>query len=87
MPYVNIHIDVDEFYDELDRHDKKELVKYLEQDGILEQCKVVEFGDLEAKIGSPLDFEWVAMLTKLNESRYQLTPEQETALRQLVKSL
>jgi len=61
MPYVNIHIDVDEFYDELDRHDKKELVKYLEQDGILEQCKVVEFGDLEAKIGSPLDFEWVAM--------------------------
>ena len=29
MPYIDVHIDVDEFYDQLDRRDKKELVEYL----------------------------------------------------------
>ena len=87
MPYIDVHIDVDEFYDQLDRRDKKELVEYLTQDGILEECKVVAFGSTDSQTGSPLDHEWVEMLTKLDASRYQLTEEQEQILRNLIKQL
>jgi hypothetical protein len=33
MPYINI--DIDDIYDELDRHDKESLVEWLKEDGYL----------------------------------------------------
>jgi hypothetical protein len=43
--------------------------------------------DAEEIEGNLLDYEWIAMMNKINESRYQLTPEQETILINLAKSL
>ena len=40
MPYIDIDIDVDDFYDELNRCEKEELIELLEQDGFLEKKQV-----------------------------------------------
>jgi hypothetical protein len=89
MPYVNVDVDVDDFYDDLSSWEKEELISLLKKDGLLESKRLVEIdGDEEeATIGSPLDYEWVAMINKINEARYQLTSEQEQVLINLAKSL
>jgi hypothetical protein len=37
MPYINLHVDLDEIYDEMDRRDKREMAKWLFDDGILQK--------------------------------------------------
>ena len=88
MPYIDIDIDVEDFYDELDRCEKEELIELLEQDGFLEKKQVLRASeDADGIEGNPLDHEWVEMMNKINQSRYQLTPEQEDILINLAKSL
>jgi len=88
MPYIDIDIDIDDFYDELNRYEKEELIGLLEQDGYLEKKQVFRASEEADGIeGNPMDHEWAEMMNKINESRYQLTPEQETILINLAKSL
>jgi hypothetical protein len=87
MPYIDVHIDVDEFYDQLDRIDKKQLVTYLQQDDILKEHGLIAYDSNELEQGSVLDHEWVDMMNKLNQSRYILTPDQEKILRNLINQL
>jgi hypothetical protein len=88
MPYINIDI-TDDFYDELNRYEKKELIRLLKKDGLLDSKRLVEVNglDVEEIEGNLLDYAWVEMMNKINKSRYQLTTEQETILINLVKSL
>ena len=88
MPYIDIDIDVEDFYDELNRCEKEELIELLEQDGFLEKKQVLRASeDADGIEGNPLDHEWTEMMNKINQSRYQLTPEQEDILINLAKSL
>jgi len=89
MPYIDIDIDIDDLYDELSSWEKEELIGLLKKDGLLESKSLVEWDaeEDEASEGSPMDHEWVAMINKINESRYQLTPDQEAILINLAKSL
>jgi hypothetical protein len=88
MPYIDIDIDVEDFYDELNRCEKEELIELLEQDGFLEKKQVFRASeDADGIDGNPVDHEWAEMMNKINQSRYQLTPEQEDILINLAKSL
>jgi hypothetical protein len=87
MPYIDIDIDVDDFYYELSRREKQELITYLKQDGLLDEQRLVEFDSSDSSEGSVLDHEWVDMLNKINQARYQLTSEQEKLLFNLAKQL
>ena len=90
MAYINVDIDVDDFYDDLSSRDKQELINLLKDDGYLESNRLVEAIDDEYDDkfeGSPLDHEWHTMISKINKSRYQLTKEQEQLLIDLAKSL
>ena len=90
MPYVEVDVDLDEFYDDLSDWEKDELVEKLIKDGY--QMKdpnrdyEEEYGD-EEFTGSLHDIEWSQMITKINTARYQLTAEQEKMLVDLAKSL
>ena len=35
MPYINEHLDLDEIYDDMDRHYKREMASWLFDDGVL----------------------------------------------------
>jgi hypothetical protein len=86
MTYIQVDIDVDDFYDDLSSRDKQELINLLKDDGYLEKNQLVEAIDDEFN-GSPIDHEWYAMINKINKHRYQLTKEQEQLLIDLAKSL
>jgi hypothetical protein len=89
MAYIQVDIDVDDFYYDLSSRDKQELINLLKDDGYLEKNQLVEaLDDDEYEFeGSPLDHEWHTMISKINKSRYQLTKEQEQLLINLAKSL
>jgi hypothetical protein len=89
MAYIQVDIDVDDFYDDLSSRDKQELINLLKDDGYLEKNQLVEaLDDVDYEFnGSPMDHEWYALINKINKSRYQLTKEQEQLLIDLAKSL
>lgn len=86
MAYINVFIDIDEFYRDLNRQEIIELIGFLKEDGYLKQSELIPY-DSEEVDGNPLDHAWVEMLQKIHTSRYQLTPEEETQLINIAKRL
>ena len=88
MPYINIHVDLDEIYDDMDRRDKQEMAEWLHDDGILESHTNVEIrklvrGDDETNGEKELRDN----LTKLWNSYYQLTTEEELLIKNIANRL
>ena len=90
MPYVEVDIDVDEFYNQLSSRERDELIGYLEDAGHLEAKGLVDpnLEDTEELLkGNVLDIEWAQLIQKINAARYRLSVEQEEILINLAKSL
>ena len=83
MPYINVHVDLDDIYDDMDRSDKEMMAEWLHDDGFV---VAIDAGLISGQ-PSNLDIEWAQMITKINAARYQLTAEQEKILSDLAKSL
>jgi hypothetical protein len=83
MAYINVDVDVDinDIYDDLDDSEKEDLVALLAADGFLSTGLIDVVGN------SILDAEWQDMLSKLDKARYQLSADQEKILQELVKNL
>lgn len=84
MAYVYIDIDIDDVYTSMGSAEKELMSEWLQQEGYIAPK------DSDALIlvdENALDAEWNGMITKLMESRYQLTSEQESLLFNLVNSL
>jgi len=88
MAYVEVDVDLNEFYDDLSSWEKDELVENLIKDGYNMKDPNREYEDGEDEFeGTLLDHAWNDMIKKINNSRYQLTAEQEELLFNLAKSL
>lgn len=90
MAYVEVDVDLDEFYDGLSSWEKDELVENLIKDGYKMKDPHEDEDDEDDEDefeGTPLDHAWRDMIKKINNSRYQLTAEQEELLFNLAKSL
>lgn len=88
MAYVNVDVDLDDFYDDLGGWEKDELVEKLIKDGYELKDPNKNYEDDEDEFeGNPLDYTWKEMINKIDNSRYQLTAEQEEMLFNLAKSL
>ena len=83
MPYINVHVDLDDIYDDMDRSDKETMAEWLCDDGFV---VMINEGLITGQ-PSNSDVEWAQMITKINAARYQLTTEQEKMLVNLAKSL
>lgn len=83
MPYINVHVDLDDIYDDMDRSDKEMIAEWLHDDGFV---VAIDAGLISGQ-PSNSDIEWAQMITKINAARYQLTSEQEKMLFDLAKSL
>jgi hypothetical protein len=86
---VEVEIELDDFYDSLYDWDKDELVELLIKDGyeMKDPNREYEEDEEEDSNKNLLDHTWNAMIKKIDNSRYQLTPEQEELLFNLAKSL
>lgn len=88
MSYIRIDVDLDEIYNEMDRRDKQTMAEWLHDDGILEkhpnpEIRKVVRGDDE----SPGEYEFRNDLTKLWNSHYQLSNEDQEIIKQIANKL
>ena len=88
MPYINVHVDLDEIYDDMDRSDKRTMAEWLYDDGILESHKNPEIrkvvrGDEESNGEKELR----DSLTKIWNSYYQLSNEEEELIKKISNRL
>ena len=88
MPYINVHVDLDEIYDDMDRSDKRNMAEWLYDDGILENHSNIEIrklvrGDQESIVEKYLRDD----LMKIWNSYYQLTNEEEEIIKIIANRL
>jgi hypothetical protein len=88
MPYINVHVDLDEIYDDMDRHDKREMASWLFDDGVLGSHPNPEIRKLvkgeEDSIGEK---EFKDALEKLWNAYHRLTNEEELLIKQIANRL
>ena len=88
MPYININVDLDEFYDELSRYDIEEMAEWLLDDGILENHKNLNIRKLVRGNEESFDEEQFRNnLTKLWSNFYQLSSEDEESIKTIANKL
>jgi hypothetical protein len=81
MPEFNqyIDIDVEEFYDEMSKREREEMLELLKQDFTIEEE--------DTSLPSPAGAIFLSAIDKIRRSRLQLSLEQEEMLINLAKSL
>jgi hypothetical protein len=84
MPYIRIDVDLDDVYNEMDRHDKRTIAEWLHDDGVLEthpnpEIRKIVRGDNESQGEKELRDN----LTKIWNSYYLLTSEEEEIIKKL----
>ena len=88
MSYISIDIDLDEVYDQMSKYDKQMMVGWLHDDGILDthsnpEIRKMVRGDKESNGEKELRDD----LTKLWNSYYRLTNEEELLIKQIANRL
>ncbi len=86
MPYIDVDIDVDDFYDKCSSYERRQLLDYLKDDGYVpnaEEKMVV--GNTAEVIRNVHDVEWYELLQKLAPLRMQMSVEDIEAIKQIVK--
>ena len=88
MPYVRIDIDLDEIYDEMDRHDKREMASWLFDDGVLGSHPNAEIRKLVRDENDSLgEKELKNALEKLWNAYHRLSNEDELLIKQIANKL
>lgn len=88
MPYVNIHIDLDDFYDDMDRSDKRTMAEWLYDDGILGKHPNPEIRKIvRGEEESQGEKELRDNLTKLWNNYHRITNEEEELIKNIANRL
>ena len=88
MPYVRIDVDLDEIYDEMDRHDKREMASWLFDDGVLGSHPNPEIRKLvRGEEESYGEKEFKDALNKLWNAYHRLSDEEELLIKQIADRL
>lgn len=88
MPYIRIDIDLEKIYDEMDKHDKREMAGWLFDDGVLDSHPNPEIIKLvrgeEDSIGEK---EFKDALEKLWNAYHRLSNEDEEIIKSIANKL
>jgi hypothetical protein len=88
MPYINVHVDLDEIYDEMDRHDKIEMAGWLFDDGTLGLHSNPEIRKLvRGEEDSQGEKELKDALDKLWNAYHRLSNEDEELIKKIANKL
>ena len=77
MPYVNVHVDLEDIYDDLSTKEKEMLVDWLEQDGTLPTVKVSNYNGI-------MNEEFTNVCSKLAQTYYKMSKEDEQLIINIV---
>jgi hypothetical protein len=78
MPYVSIHVDLEDVYNDLSKSEKEMLVDWLEQDDILPTVNVSNYNGL-------MNHEFTETCSKLAQSYYRVSKEDEETIVKIMK--
>ena len=88
MPYLRLHVDMDEIYDDMDRSDKRQMAEWLYDDGTLTKQPNPEIRRLvrgdEESLGEE---ELRDNLLKLSNGHYRLSNEDEEIIKKIANKL
>ncbi len=88
MPYLRLHVDMDEIYDDMDRSDKRQMAEWLYDDGTLAKHPNPEIRRLvRGEEESPGEFELRNNLIKLWNGHYRLSNEDEEIIKKIANKL
>jgi hypothetical protein len=88
MPYINVHVDLDEIYDDMDRHDKREMAGWLFDDGVLGSHPNTEIRKLvRGEEESQGEKELRDNLLKIWDSYHRLSNEEEILIKKITDRL
>ena len=88
MPYLRLHVDMDEIYDDMDRSDKRQIAEWLYDDGTLGKHPNPEIRRLvRGEEESQGEFELRNNLLKLWNSYHRLSNEDELLIKQIANKL
>lgn len=88
MPYVRIDVDLDEIYDEMDRHDKREMAGWLFDEGVLGSHPNPEIRKLvRGEDESQGEKELKDNLLKIWDSYHRLSNEEEELIKKIANKL
>lgn len=89
MPYVNVDVDVDDFYDDMSRWEKQTMAEMLEQDGFCTVKQDDDNIDTDFVIENPNvhDMEWIEQIQKLFHGRLQLSNEDAELIKTIANKL
>ena len=88
MPYINVHVDLDDIYDDMSNTDKRDLAEWLHEYGILHIHQNHEIRRLVR--GEEESFDEKELrdnLTKLWNGHYLLSNEDEEIIKQIASKL
>lgn len=78
MAYINVHVDLEDIYDNLSKKEKEMLVDWLEQDDVLPTVAVSSYNGIMNQ-----DFNDVC--SKLAQSYYKMDKEDEETILKIMK--
>lgn len=82
MPYINVHVDIDDIYNDiysdLSKTEKDMLVDWLEQDGVLPTVAVSGYNGI-------MDQDFNDVCSKLAQSYYRMSKEDEETILKIMK--
>jgi hypothetical protein len=88
MPYINVKVDLDEVYDQMGTYDKHDMAEWLYEDGILFTHSNSEIRKMvKCDEESNGEKELRDNLSKLWNSHYRLTNEEELLIKQIANRL
>jgi hypothetical protein len=87
MPYINVHVDLDEIYDDMDRRDKQAMAEWLHDDGILETHHNTEIRKLVRGKEEYNGEKYLRDDLTKNCNSYQLTSEEELLIKNIANRL
>lgn len=87
MAYIEVDIDVDDFYDEMNTFEKQSMAEMLERDGF---CTLDDEDDEDNWVienPNAFDEEWVKVIEKLFHGRLQLSNEDEEIIKAIANKI
>ncbi len=83
MAYIEVNIDVDDFYDEMSSWDKQSMAEMLERDGF---CTWDE-DNFVIDDPNAFDEEWIKVMKKIFHGRLQLSNEDEEIIKVIANKI
>jgi hypothetical protein len=84
---VNVDIELDDVYDEMGSYEKKQMAKWLREDGYCLFGDDQDENEFEIENPNVLDEMWIDMVKKIFHGRMQLSLEDEETIRKIANKL